>query len=227
MGYGSKSITNRPSTKQYRTTSYHQENSDIIRKNISNLIIDDDCKLYLYSNTQITDLLPCDIAAIKIVTQNTNYIIAKDCISDLLSTFIKKLSNSIINNLKPHSSITKDLGFLLNKDFHQDTDLDYNGDFWVGNTNLLWDTPSSTKPNLATWLYNSDDGSIILEVTPIYHWHFDDPKPGELWIPYEQFMETYQPLLLKTIPAKIAKQWLNQIQDLENQIKQNEQLTSI
>ncbi len=194
--------------------------------NISTLVINDNCKLDLYSNTPITDLLPCDIIIIKIIESNTDHTIAMDCVNDLLSVLSKKLSKALTNNLKQHPSITRDLGLLLNKDFHQDTDLEYIGDFWIGNENLLWDTPSSTKPNLATWLYNSIDDKIILEITPIYHWHFDEPQPGERHISYEKFMETYQPLLFKTIPLEMAKQWLLQIQKLEKQIEQNVKLAS-
>jgi hypothetical protein len=100
-------------------------------------------------------------------------------------------------------------------------------DFWIGLRYHWLGSPGGISPVISTWLYNNQHGDIIMEVTPSYRWHFDDPGPGEEYSTYKQFMKAYQPLLLQIIPKEIATIWLQQIRVVEKKIEQNVKLASI
>lgn len=142
-----------------------------------------------------------------------------DCSHELI-TLKDMLISALRNQLLLHNSITKDIGYLSNQEYHGDPNLEliFNAkegqEFWVGRRYNLWETPGDVTPSLATWLYNNEKGEIILEITPNYPWHFSDPTPEENFIPYEQWIKDYKPFIIRTIPQEVAKRWLAQVEHL-------------
>jgi hypothetical protein len=69
-----------------------------------------------------------------------------------------------------------------------------------------------------TWLYNKNE-SIWLEISPIYPWHFRDPKEGEIFVPYKEWIKSYKPVCIVEIQRKIAQQWLSQAKSIMEEIE--------
>jgi len=80
------------------------------------------------------------------------------------------------------------------------------------NRYLLMDSPRFTS----TWLYEQE-GKFFIEVTPMYPWEFDEPKAGEHYCSYEEFMASYKSTL--TIPLEHA--------DVERLYQQTSQLADM
>ena len=56
-----------------------------------------------------------------------------------------------------------------------------------------------------TWLYNQNN-KIYLEITPGYMWHFSDQINKEDFIPYDEWIKNYKPLVIIEIDKVIARQ---------------------
>ncbi len=89
---------------------------------------------------------------------------------------------------------------------------------WVGLRYHVW---SSNEGLCDTWLYNKN-GSIFLEVTPSYKWHAIDPKEGEEFFSYSDFMKNYKPYVIAQLDQQNAEEWLKQINCLFDIIKRND-----
>ena len=92
---------------------------------------------------------------------------------------------------------------------------------WVGERYLVWST--SCKYNISTWLYIKNE-KIILEITPDYPWTFVDPKSGENYITYDEFIKNYKPYVIREISREIAQQWLDKTAELIHIIEVNDVL---
>lgn len=168
----------------------------------------------------------CDYGYISFQGEKHNIMLYNDDLREGLFGLVAVLTNVIAGSLALHSSITKDVGYLynehLNSDSNQTSGLVYNENgFWVGDRHSMFSTTGRDYPKTATWLYNNDKGEIILEITPVYKWHFLDPEPGDEFISYEDFMKSYQPILFRTIPKEAAQEWLVQAQAILKQIENN------
>jgi len=138
--------------------------------------------------------------------------------------FIGFLGVAIENKLTLHPSIRQDLGYLWNEYCSDESRINFateedDSTEWVGEKYILWPSSGYFNPRLTTWLYNNDQGEIILEVAPSYRWHFQDPKPGERYYTYAEFIKNYQPVLFRIIPKEIAKGWINQAQGLLQEVE--------
>ena len=164
---------------------------------------------------------------IKIVLKGEKNLILYDNFADGALSALKNLLTAALDcRLKKHSSITKNIGYLWNEEMHDSPGLVYKKlegrDHWVGLSNLLLSETRPGKDSGSSWLYNDDQCTIILEITPSYPWHFRDPKAGEKYITYEEYMKSYKPLLIRTIPRDKAQEWLTQTQQLSKIIEENE-----
>ena len=141
--------------------------------------------------------------------------------SSFLIAFIRNLKKVIANELQLHESITQNLGFMENEDCH-----DYphekseffmipsfsgKSTYWIGMDYRIFSTYNTTKPMVATWMYNDHASNIIFEITPLYKWSFfpDNPEDPD-FITYDEFMKDYKPLIHRVIPRDVAIAWLEQ-----------------
>ncbi len=71
---------------------------------------------------------------------------------------------------------------------------------------------------LPTWLYKKNK-KIYLEISPKYPWLFEEPKKGEAFISFEEFMRSYKSIAVEEIDKAVAREWLSKcdkiIQKLE------------
>lgn len=75
----------------------------------------------------------------------------------------------------------------------------------------------STSDGAQTWIYNVDD-EIWLEIGLTYPWLFRDPAGNEVYVPIEEWLINYKPLLCEKISLNLAQEWLNKCNNLLQQI---------
>lgn len=135
-----------------------------------------------------------------------------------LQTLIKK---SLYNVLPLHESITQDIGFLWNQWLNEDAInlvyiTDHNNDtYWVGQKYEL------ACHEYISWIYNDEQGNIIFEITPAYPLGCIDQE-NELEVKnYQNWMKSYEPLVITIISEETALQWLKQAEAILEEISKN------
>jgi hypothetical protein len=152
------------------------------------------------------------------------YVLLYDNFIAGIYNFREMLFQALNNNLQLDVSIKKSLGFYQSQYYKNDNrknliykESDEGNKYWIGSKYKLFDF------NPASWLYNDKQGNILLEITPTYPWFFDKPEAGETFIKYSEWMKTYKPILVRTISKETAQQWLNQIDELIEVVKANDE----
>lgn len=151
-----------------------------------------------------------------------------DFIIEALRCF-QVLLERVINNRSAldtsiESGITsRDIGYLWNEDLQAKdylvTAINSDGvKYWIGLNHLLW----SSLRNLTTWLYNSQN-KIFIEITPVYQWHFNNPKKDHIFVTYDEFMKNYRPCVIREISKEIAQEWLAKVNQLLKIVEANDQ----
>lgn len=151
-------------------------------------MIDDDHSIVLVHNGKNWELLQDQIACDGI---------------DRLYLALKKLG---AHELILDESVSLDIGYLwqeyLQEKFDHHSFVKVAGKHglskWIGLRYHLWE---NARTKVDSWLFEKD-GSAYLELTPGYRWHFSNPKPGERFISYEEFIKNYKPFLTLEIPWK-------------------------
>jgi hypothetical protein len=138
----------------------------------------------------------------RLVFENSLFL-AFEPLTNLLSQAIKKAAYL-------DSSLHEDIGYLWNQELHKANLIEHpESNYWSGENNLLW-----SADGIAVWLYNQND-IIVLEITPVYKWHFTEPEPTKPdYETYERFMKTYKPINRFELDNKTAQQWLKQVEHL-------------
>lgn len=174
----------------------------------------------------IETLYPCDEVIVTLCRESNEYNLAEDCVRVELESLQGLLSSALRNNAPLHESIKQDIGYLWNEELQNKPGLTYESldsgtAYWVGLRNLLWETRGNAKLVLSSWLYNDSDGSIVLEITPSYPWHFKTSSRKEKFITYEQWLQKYKPLEKFIIPKNVASAWKDQITSVLESIEKN------
>ena len=160
-----------------------------------------------------------------------NLLIGIESAGDVLF-FVKKLSDAMAGNLRLHSSIQPGLGYIWNEIFQEKSGFFYEPSedgkdcHWVGSNYHLWGTHGKdVNPHVTTWLYNDEQGNIILEVTEMYRWSSLEYDSADAipFVSYEDFIKNYKPIFKKIIPKHVAQRWLLQAQQLYEVFYENEQ----
>ncbi|MBI2774572.1 hypothetical protein HYX58_01055 [Candidatus Dependentiae bacterium] len=87
-------------------------------------------------------------------------------------------------------------------------DIDFSN-FW------LWSMASGAQ----SFVYTRN-GKIYLEVGYIYKWHSRERKDSDTdYIPYEEFIKNYKPILVQEITPEMAQEWSAQCESLIKQIE--------
>lgn len=174
-------------------------------------------------DVELEKLLCCDMGLFFFESDSYKLLISRDSIRMVMATLKGLLNLTIKHELKLDHSINKNIGYLWNEELSEDNSalVHDEEECWIGEDYLWVSARSNDNLKTATWLYNSDEGEIILEITPVYKWHFDDPETGEAYITYEEFMLNYKPILFRTISKAVAQEWVDQAQNLLNIIERN------
>lgn len=161
----------------------------------------------------LTDIGPCDDIDILFQDNDMSFRLTHDCLLYLTREFLGKLELVLSDRLSLDPSINEDIGYLYNKELHGEPGFVYTEQegqkFWIGGRNLLFSTPGCS-----TWFYNDGQGKIVLQITPNYLWHFSKPKKNDNFTTYDEFMKNYTSTATYIISHITAKQWLQQIKNL-------------
>jgi len=162
-----------------------------------------------------------DECELSFVNTEEKFIIFQDVLMDCIDMFKFLLPKSLKDALILPESIKLDIGFLWNEYLNEpsNTNLEMvaveNSREWIGLRYLLW-SPGK-KINVATWLYNKND-TIYLEITPVYPWHFRDAEQDEKFIPYDEWIKNYKPLIISEITKDTTEQWLSKTEKIIQEI---------
>ncbi|HSC25176.1 MAG TPA: hypothetical protein VLB80_03115 [Candidatus Babeliales bacterium] len=158
----------------------------------------------------------CSTTPIILMQNNKQLILTKDFLYHNMNRLITLLKKALKNELLSDHYIMHDIGFLFNQysanlcgeKLKKPTGLIYkkknNISYWPGNDYHLW------AHNYISWIYNKSDRSIIFEVTPFYPYMYCEPEEESNYIPYNEWIKTYKPYLIREIPRAIAQEWLKQ-----------------
>ncbi len=168
----------------------------------------------------------CDHAKIYFIHEQQSLLIGQNPSGDILNQFAKNLGNALDNKLQLHESITQNLGFMINEYYHQIFSPNSESSYWVGLNYEIWSTMGDANTYTTTWLYNDDKGDIILEITPLYTWSFQENEiENPMFTTYDEFIKNYKPILRRVIPHKIAQAWLKKAHQWYGIFYKNEQIT--
>lgn len=158
------------------------------------------------------ELVFCDDVSIFFIDDGKEYLLYdNDTILWALRCLSSSLEKSLEEKLKlPEFLKSYDIGFMWNTTIHETIKNPDNKSLpseWQDNY-LIWNFKE-----FALWMYNKND-SIYLQITPVYKWHFIDPKQNEHFISYEKFMDNYKPITTLTLDKKVAQKLLDKAQSL-------------
>ena len=149
---------------------------------------------YFYESTE--NLHKFDEATVYFFSENNRIEIEKETLDDILFSLNGTLREALSNKLSLPKTIKAGLvGYAFNFSLK---DLTYFLDkCWV------WG-----PRGISTLIYNADN-KIYLEIVPTYPWVYVGPKPGDNYVTFDEFMNTYKPYAVEIIPYTTALQWLN------------------
>lgn len=165
----------------------------------------------------------CHVAKIFLTQGNSEYVLSSFNLPfyhEPLDIFNNLIFKAIAGELTLPESFTKDIGYIDNeyeiKQYCNTYPMSIKADDALYSyTYQLFRTTSRN-----TWLYNDKDGSIILEITPNYPWSAYKRRSSGL-ISFKKFLKNYRPFYKVKIPIDLAYQWLRQILNLKQTIKEN------
>jgi len=143
-----------------------------------------------------------DVVTVSLKINGTETVLSIDAINEILAPLSGDLELALNNKIiLPTNIKIGDLGSVFNiNTYHESLDSINFSQFW------LW-----SSRGVQSWLYNRD-GKLYLEIAPSYPWLYVDPTEEEkldAYIPFDQFMKTYKPILVVEIDRSIAQKWLN------------------
>ena len=94
---------------------------------------------------------------------------------------------------------------------------------WVASDTVFFQNKSDGDFSNNTFLYNDQQGNIILQVSLAYPWFFTDAPSNELNISYYDWLLKYKIVYKSMIPREIAQQWVLQLNELYAQLDKNMQ----
>lgn len=92
---------------------------------------------------------------------------------------------------------------------------------WPGMELYLVENKGSGFDSCITWLYNDENGQIIMQVNNIYPWFFKDAPSPDLDISYDDWLPQYKILYKTIIPKNVAKQWVKDLHGLYSMLELN------
>ena len=168
----------------------------------------------------------CYYSRLFLTNAEKRYLLRDFHLAEGMERFQDNLTKVINNQLPIHPSIKNNIGKLYAKYFFHyfwtDTprspskSIVFEKENWVGEKYLMW------TEKFALWMYNGEDGSIILELTPYFSmsqcWLADE-TPN--FIAYEKFVRKYKSIFKQVIPKEVAQQWCEQANTILEQIEKN------
>lgn len=184
--------------------------------------LNDKEKIIIQTSDPLEEIHCCYEAPI-IFFDGIHSIVCGEDVADAMRELRDHLQKALQGELKLHRSIVQDLGYLASEELQDRANLVYRkvGDVerWVGWDYYLWGIGGDNRANV--WLYNDADGAIVFKITPGYPWLFESNSSDPQYVPYEEWIKTYKPLVVRHIPVAVAREWLAQAEFLVKKIDEN------
>jgi hypothetical protein len=182
-------------------------------------------KIIIPLKDPVESLGPIYIEKIILLFNNDRYLLSKTTLYHDMIDLRDLLKKALNKKLFLHPSISQDIGYLHNNKLHNEVDLPTcalpsDEIDWIGYLYHFWNAKKGLI-SLDSWIYNDAQGSIIFEATPVYPYLFSNTRYPN-YIPYEEWIKTYKPYFITTLPRKTAEQWLEQAEYVIRIIENNE-----
>ena len=92
---------------------------------------------------------------------------------------------------------------------------------WIGDDLLFFANKGAGLNSSITFLYNNEQGEIVLEVCAVYPWFFGEDSSVDQYISYDDWLPEYKTLYREVISYDTAKNWIKHLQDLYNKMNAN------
>lgn len=92
---------------------------------------------------------------------------------------------------------------------------------WVGTPLLFLENKGAGFDSCMTWLYNDENGNILLKVSSAYPWFFKDTPADHLYISYNEWLSSYKVHYKTIIPRDVAQKWVKDLQGLYAMLELN------
>ncbi|MBC2267057.1 hypothetical protein [Listeria farberi] len=173
--------------------------------------IDNKNSLTIYMD-ELTERIHWDTKIqIKYETENTNYLLWDDNMLEGIRTFKTMLELALNNRLDMTAYSKYPIGYYENIEYNE---ISMNKmETMSFEKPLLWS--SIAEVGNETFLYNSKN-KVILEVSPIYKWHFDEPKILKDFITFDEFMKQYKPYIVQEISRDIVNKFISKSTEFLN-----------
>lgn len=194
------------------------------------LKLNDTEKIVINFEEPIENINYCQEVPIFFMQEDTKFLFSDYGIENILEGLELKISEALNDDLYLHKSIDGNIGYLFahqrfygpnHKILKQLGYVFFNQEWsgnvwvcngWVGNKHFM------CAYDVAMWIYNDKDGSIVIEYTP---WYDNDDKSKNTYAHYQNFLKNYKSLFVRKISHNTAQQWLTQIRTLLKLIKKN------
>ncbi len=136
---------------------------------------------YFYKPTP--ELHQFDEATVFYDDRESSVILAKDAIQEILIVLSECIDRVLKGQLKIPKLLENKIGKLYN--------IDNNSEKFT----FQYDSSRMLCVNyVSTWIYNAEDNKICIEISPLYPWTYRDPKEGENYISFDEFISSYRPI---------------------------------
>jgi len=155
-------------------------------------------------------------ASFSIIQNNQKTLLSHNFFSPYLEEFIIALKQALQKNRQLDSYLTQNIGYYWNESVNGvNPENPFNENYSLLKKYALWES------HITTWIYNNEQGQIILEITPYYPHTFSDNFSYQDFLTW---MQNYKPLYKTIIPRHVAEQWLAQAQQILDTIDENSQM---
>lgn len=177
------------------------------------LPLDTTSRLIIQSPVPINDLALLQRVQIVFQDGTAEYVLYVQEIVEALDTLCPCIQRVLTGNhiLAPRIA-NKDIGYLHNKSTWLSF-IRYMERVRRLHPFLVLSALGDDFPYLETWLYNDKAGNIILHITEFCR-HEVGVSRKDYKIVHDQFMKNYKPLVVRTVPREVAKEWLFQLERL-------------
>ena len=142
--------------------------------------------------------------------------------------FTEHIQDCINNKRKVPKTLGKnvDLGLLYNEHSQKIILADKEGKplkswRWPGDKLLFFGIGRDRFNSSMTFLYNDDQGNIVLEISLEYPWFLGEDPPADLYISYDDWLPEYKILYREIISKDVAQEWVRQLNRLYEKLEAN------
>ncbi|MBI2774575.1 hypothetical protein HYX58_01070 [Candidatus Dependentiae bacterium] len=190
-------------------------NFEISKENRIEVFFSDEINKFNYFYEPSEKLHVFDEVNIALYMQNKQIILAEDPLRD----GVESLYNQLIRAKQGLISLPKGINIgTLSYHINESTYLSeqVGGKRLINSMNFsVWSLPAGKAQ---TYMYTSQN-KLYLEIGVFYRWHYIERTDADIdYIPYEDFIKNYKPILVDEVTNEMASNWMQQCESLLKQL---------